>query len=117
MYSATKGVVASVATLYASNIAGVIVATTGSASTSTINAVMATGGPTAVKALNGTLNSYIFASATVGYASTTTAKPTEGTTTVYNVLGNVRTAWSGGTACAVNSDACQGAIITDIDKR
>ena len=92
-------------------------ATTGSASTTTINAVMATGGPTAVKSTNGTLNYYVFTSATAGYASSAATKPAEGTGTIYNVLGNVRTAWTGGTACAVNSDACAGSIMTDIDKR
>ena len=117
VYSATKGVVASTATASTTNIAGVIVATTGSASTTTINAVMATGGPTAVKSTNGTLNYYVFTSGTAGYASSAATKPAEGTGTIYNVLGNVRTAWTGGTACAVNSDACAGSIMTDIDKR
>jgi len=117
VYSATKGVVASVAVVNSSNIAGVIVATTGAASTTTINAIMATGGPAAVKATAGALNSYIFTAATAGYVTPNTVKPTESTSTIYNVLGNVRTAWTGGTACAINADACAGSVMTDIDKR
>jgi len=117
VYSATKGVVASVAVANSNNIAGVIVATTGAASTTTINAIMATGGPAAVKATIGVLNAYIFTGATAGYAAPTALKPTESTSTIYNVLGNVRTAWTGGTACAINADACAGSVMTDIDKR
>jgi len=115
IYSATKGVVATTTTANSPGLAGVIVATTGSASTTTINAVMATGGPAAVKSTAGALNSYIFASTTAGYATPNTVKPTEGTGTIYNVLGNVRTAWSN--VCAANSDACAGSVMTDIDKR
>jgi hypothetical protein len=80
---------------------------------------MATGGPAAVKAITGTdtVNSYIFTSATAGYALTANAKPAEGTGTIYNVLGNARTAWTGATACAANADNCAGSVVTLIDKR
>jgi len=78
---------------------------------------MATGGPAAVKATGGTLNNYLFTSATSGYAASLGTKPTEGTGTIYNLLGNVRTTWSGGTACSINADACAGSVMTDIDKR
>jgi hypothetical protein len=115
IYSATKGTVASIGTANSNGIAGVIVAGTGAASSTAINAIMATGGPAAVKATAGTLNQYIFTSATAGYAVSATAKPTEGTGTIYNLLGNVRTAFS--SVCAANSDTCQGSLMTDIDKR
>ncbi|QQS20045.1 hypothetical protein IPL85_01135 [Candidatus Saccharibacteria bacterium] len=118
-FVATKGVVQSTTTANFNNIGGVIVATTGAASTTTINAIMATGGPAAVKAITGsnTVNSYLFTSATAGYARTVATKPTEGTGTIYNVLGNARTVWSGATACAANADNCAGSIVTFIDKR
>lgn len=117
VYSATKGVVASTTTANTNNIAGVIVATTGVASTSTINAFMATSGPVAVKATAGTVNQYIFTGATAGYVATVATKPTEGTATIYNVLGIARNTWSGGGACSANNDTCQGSLITYIDKR
>lgn len=115
--SATKGVVASTTTANTTNIAGVIVATTGAASTTTINAFMATSGPVPVKATAGTVNRYIFTTATAGYAATSATKPAEGTGTIYNVLGNARNSWSGGSACTANNDTCAGSIITYIDKR
>jgi hypothetical protein len=119
LYSTTKGAVVATAGANANNIAGVIVATTGVASSNTVNAIMAINGPASVKAITGTniVNSYIFTSATAGYASTVAAKPAELTTTIYNLLGNARTTWSGATACAVNNDACAGSILTYIDKR
>ena len=115
IYSGTKGVVAQAGGANVAGIAGVIVATTGAAQTTTINAIMATGGPAAVKATGGTLNQYIFTTATAGYAASVATKPTEGTGTIYNLLGNVRTAYS--SACAINSDSCAGSLMTDIDKR
>jgi hypothetical protein len=119
IFTATKGVVVSTTTANSNGIAGVIVATTGSASTNTINAFLATSGPVAVKAVTGTnvVSAYIFTSTTAGYATTAATKPTEGTSTIYNLLGNARTAWTGANACSANKDTCQGSIITYIDKR
>lgn len=117
VFVGTRGVVQTSATANSPGIAGVIVATTGAASTNTVNAILATSGPAAVKAISGTLNNYIFISGTAGYAQSNATKPAEGTGTIYNVLGNVRTPWSGGTACAINADACAGSISTIIDKR
>lgn len=117
IYVATKGTVQTINTASVSNIAGVIVATNGSVSGATINAIMATGGPAAVKATGGTLNAYLFTSTTFGYALSSATKPGEGTATIYNVLGNIRTAWSGAGSCTPNSDTCQGSVMTDIDKR
>ena len=119
VFTNAKGVVVSTVTANTNNIAGVVVAGTGAASTNTVNAIIATSGPAAVKAITGanTVNAYIFTSATAGYAGTVTTKPTEGTATIYNILGNARTAWTGATACAANNDACAGSILTYIDKR
>lgn len=116
---ATKGVVQTVAAANSNAIAGVVVATTGAASTNTINAFIATSGPAAIKAITGTnvVNAYIFTSATAGYATTVATKPAEATTTIYNLIGNARTAWSGASACTINSDTCAGSILTYIDKR
>jgi hypothetical protein len=118
-YTATKGVAIPMATLNGSNLAGVVVATTGAVSTTTINAIIATSGPTAVKAITGTnlVNAYIFGTATAGYASTVATKPAETTATIYNLIGSARTAWSGATACTINNDTCAGSILTLIDKR
>lgn len=119
VYTTTKGTVLAAGTLNVRDLAGVIVASTGAASNTTINAILATGGPVAVKAITGanTVNSYLFASATAGYAYTAANKPAEGTGTIYNLIGNARTAWSGATACTANADTCAGSIVTDIDKR
>lgn len=117
-YTTTRGtVVASPASAGGNNIAGVVVATTGAASTSTINAVIATGGPAAVKAVSGsnTVSTYIETGGTLGYATTVATLAVA--TTPYNILGNARTAWSGATACTANADTCAGSIMTDIDKR
>lgn len=118
-YSATRGAGIPMATLNGNNLAGVVVASTGAVSTNTINVILATGGPASVKAITGTnaVNAYIFGSGTAGYASTVATKPAEATSTIYNLLGNARTPWTGATACAINTDACAGSIFTDIDKR
>jgi len=119
IFTATKGVVVTTTTANTNAIAGVLVATTGAASTTTINGIIATGGPAAVKAVTGTnvVSANIFTSTTAGYASTVATKPAESTSTIYNLLGNARTAWSGASACTNNSDTCAGSILTYIDKR
>jgi hypothetical protein len=116
---ATKGVVQTVAAANSNKIAGVLVATTGAAATTTINGILATSGPASVKAITGTntVNEYIATSGTAGYAITVVQKPGEGVGTIYNILGTTRTAWTGATACAVNSNACAGSVLTYIDKR
>jgi hypothetical protein len=113
-YSTTKGVMVPMATLNGNKLSGVVVATTGAVSTTAVNAIIVTSGPAAVKSITGTniVGDYLFGSATAGYASTVATKPTDGTGTIYNVLGVARTAWSGATACAVNADACAGSILT-----
>ena len=118
-FTAAKGVVTPMATLNGNNLAGVLVATTGATSTTTVNAIMAVGGPVAVKAITGTnvVGAYIFGSATAGFATTVATKPAEATNTIYNLIGNARTAWTGAAACAVNNDSCAGSILTYIDKR
>jgi hypothetical protein len=116
-YTATKGVVIPVTSI--NNLAGVVVATTGATSTTTINGIIAVAGPAAVKSITGgnTIGNYIFASTTAGYGTTAASKPTEGVGTIYNLIGAARTTWSGATACAANSDACAGSVLTSIDKR
>lgn len=118
-FTNAKGTAIPMATLNGNNLAGVVVATTGATSATTVNAIMATGGPAAVKAITGTnaVNAYIFGSGTFGRARTVATKPAETTATIYNVLGNARTAWTGASACANNTDSCQGSIMTEIDKR
>jgi hypothetical protein len=118
-FIATKGTVATVAAANSNNLAGVVVATTGAASTTTMNAIIATNGPAAVKAITGTnvVAAYLFSSGTAGYAITVATKPTEATTTIYNLIGIARTVWSGATTCVINADSCAGSIFTTIDKR
>ena len=119
-YSATRGTFIPMATAAGNNLAGVVVATTGAVSSSTVNAIIAVNGPASVKAITGTSNavgSYILGSATAGYAAGNTLHPTDTTATTYYMLGIFRTPWTGGNACAINSDACAGSVLTSIDKR
>jgi hypothetical protein len=118
-FTATKGVVIPNTVAAGSGLAGVVVATTGATSTTTINAIIAMSGPAAVKSITGTnlVSAYLLGTTTAGYANTAAAKPAETTTTIYNVLGNARTVWSGATACTANNDTCAGSVFTYIDKR
>ncbi len=118
-FVATKGTVATVAAANSNNLAGVVVATTGVASTTTINAIIVTNGPASVKAVTGTnlVAAYLFSSTTAGYATTVATKPAETTATIYNLIGTARTAWTGSTTCAINDNACAGSIFTTVDKR
>ena len=119
-YTATKGTyVSAPAAANSNNLAGVIVATNGTSSSNTVNAIIAFNGPAAVKGVTGTnaVGAYIFSSATAGYATTVATKPAEATNTIYNLIGAAMNAWAGATACSANSDACAGSIQTIIDKR
>ncbi len=115
----TKGTVIPNATSPGIRFVGVIVASTGSTSTSAINAIMAVGGPVAVKAITGTnaVNDLIIGSATAGYATTAATKTAEATTTVFNVIGLTLNAWTGATACTANADACAGSLLFNFDRR
>ncbi len=115
----TKGTVIPNATSPGIRFVGVIVATTGSTSTSAVNAIMAVGGPVAVKAITGTnaVNDLIIGSATAGYATTAATKTAEATTTVFNVIGLTLNAWTGATACSANADACAGSLLFNFDRR
>jgi hypothetical protein len=113
---ATKGTVIPMATAGGSNIAGVVVATTGSFSTTTINAIIAINGPAAVKAITGTnvVNAYVVGTATAGFANTSATHTATSTSLGFFVLGNARTVWSGATACTINADSCAGSILVSI---
>lgn len=114
---ATPGEVVPSATLQIGGIRGVIVATTGATSTNTVNAIIAVSGPAWVKSITETGNAIgdtIQTTATANYAGNFSG-PT--TTNVFSVLGLSETAWTGATACAANSNACAGSVLTFITQR
>ena len=114
--TSTRGVAIPIATLDGGSLFGVIAASSGAASTTTVNAIISINGPVAVKAITGTnlVNDFVQGSGTAGYATTAT---TAVTTNVYSILGQARTPWSGSSACTVSADTCQGSVITTIDLR
>ena len=81
--SATANLVAPVAVASSVNIKGVIVAYSGTISSTAINAIIVTGGPVYVKGTTGTANNYVTTSATSGYAVTTNVA----LTTAYAMMG------------------------------
>ena len=95
---------------------GVVAASTGAFSTTTINAILAISGSVHVKAITGNnlVNDFVQGSATAGYAITNT---TASTTNVYGIMGVARTPLSGGSACSNNLDTCQGSVTTIINLR
>ena len=92
-------------------IQGIVVASTGSIATNTINAIIASSGPGWVKALTtGTVNDYIENSTTAGYAITVAAAPAP----LYSVLGLSQTALL--TTCTLASN-CSNSLFTNINLR
>ena len=90
---------------------GVVVASTGSSATNTINAIIATAGPGWAKAVTtGTINDYIENSTTAGYAITVAAAPAP----LYSVLGLAQTALT--TTCTLASN-CASSLFTNINLR
>jgi hypothetical protein len=112
----TRGVAIPIATLNGGSLLGVVAASSGATSTNTVNAIISINGPVAVKAITGNnlVNDFVQGSGTAGYAITNT---TANTTNVYGIIGQARTPWSGGTACTVSADTCQGSVITTISLR
>jgi hypothetical protein len=112
---ATKGQVTDTTTSPVTGVMGVIVATTGTTQTAQINAIIATNGPGAVKAVSGTnaVNNFVYTSATRMYATTSATT----SALQYGTLGMARNVWAGATACSANADACQGSIVLNIAPR
>jgi hypothetical protein len=107
--SATQGVFASSAATTAT-FRGVIVATTGAAATTTVNAIIATGGPAWVKSSAGTVNQYILPTATAGYVNTSS---TASATALVNI-GLATTTFD--TTCTSTSN-CKGSLLTSLAPR
>jgi len=83
---------------------GVIVATDGSTSSGTPNAIAATVGPSYVKATSGTAGQFVKSSATAGYAATVAAIPNNA---FYYSPGNTRTTYAATCTSAAN---CLGSL-------
>jgi hypothetical protein len=98
-------------------IEGVIVATTGATSTSTVNAMITVSGPAWVKSITETGNAIgdtIQATATANYAGNFSSPVT---TNVFSVLGLSETTWTGATGCTVSADTCNGSVLTFVSPR
>jgi hypothetical protein len=84
---------------------GVIVATTGSTSTTTVNAIVAIAGPGSVKATNGTLGVAIGSSSTVGgYAENNSSTGRDSS------IGIAHNIPAGAGTCTANTDICEASI-------
>ncbi len=83
---------------------GVVIASNGSTSTTTPNAIVATVGPAFVKATAGTAGAFIKSGPTSGYAETNATIPNNA---FYYSPGNTRTSWS--TGCT-SASTCQGSL-------
>jgi len=83
---------------------GVVVASDGSTSSTTPNAIVASVGPAYIKATAGTAGQFVKSGPTAGYAETVTAIPNNA---FYYSPGNTRTSWS--TTCTSASN-CMGSL-------
>ena len=92
------------------SIVGVIVATTGAAGS--LNAMIATTGPTWIKALAGTVGRSIENTTTPGYADTIVKAPSA----TYSVLGTSITGYTATTPCT-SASTCAGSLFTTLTIR
>jgi hypothetical protein len=114
----TSGVstVSAAATAAQPKVQGVVVASTGAASATTVNAIIAVNGPAWVKGSAGTVNQYVETTAagtTAGYADTTATAPAP-TGGAYATLGVANTTWSNTCSAVTN---CSGSIFTYLNIR
>jgi len=100
------------ATAGTGKIAGIVVATAGSTTANTVNAIIAVSGPIYVKAIGGTINDYVQTSGTAGYATTNATVDAD----AYANIGLAQSAFT--TTCgASNADTCRGSIFTILSLR
>ncbi|HSX48418.1 MAG TPA: hypothetical protein VLF41_02870, partial [Candidatus Nanoarchaeia archaeon] len=92
-------------------IAGVVLATDGSTTANTINAIIALSGPVNIRASAGTVNQYILPTTTAGVANT---NATAGAT-IYNNAGVAQSSFSN--TCSNNADNCRAFVFTNLNIR
>ncbi len=109
----TARLVVTTNTTGAAKVRGVIVATSGAASTTTINAIIATNGVQWVRANAGTAGDYVETINSVGFAATAANAPAP-LNGAYATLGIAQTAFS--TLCSTSAN-CEGSLLVNLSLR